>query len=62
MDGASAELTGKETGFGMILATGYELYKGQTFALDLHLMYAGIHTEPKYRGNLVLGLGFAWYL
>ena len=60
--GASLDLVEKETGFGMTAATGYELHQGDHFALDLHLRYAGIHTKPKYRGSLVLGVGFAWYL
>jgi hypothetical protein len=60
--GASLDLTEKETGFGMTAATGYELHQGDHFALDLHLRYAGIHTKPKYRGSVVLGVGFAWYL
>jgi hypothetical protein len=62
LGGATAELTAEETGFGMTAASGFELHQGNTFALDVHLRYAGIHTEPKYRGSLVIGLGFAWYL
>lgn len=60
--GGSVDLIAKETGFGMIAATGYELYQGTSFRLDASLRYAGIHTDVKYRGNLLLGLGFGWYL
>ena len=59
--GGSVDLKAEETGFGMLLAAGYEIYQGGLFALDLHVRYAGMHLEPKYRGNLALGLGFAWY-
>ena len=60
--GATLDLTAEETGIGMTAASGYELVQKEHFALDLHLRYAGIHTEPKYRGTIVLGLGLAWYL
>lgn len=60
--GASVDLTAKETGFGMTTAAGYELVQGKTFALDAHVRYAGIHTDTKYRGSLVVGVGFAWFL
>lgn len=58
----SVDLTAKDEGFGMIAATGYDFYEGRLLIIDASLMYAGIHAETKYRGNLLLGIGFNWKL
>jgi len=57
----SAGIEETKSGFGMTMVSGFELYQGSLFALDLHARYTGIQAAGKGYNDLVAGLGFAWY-
>jgi hypothetical protein len=60
-NGATLDIVEMETGFGFLTAAGYEFYQGASLAMDAQLRYAGIYGDALNRGNLVVGVGVAWY-
>lgn len=57
----STEISATKSGFGAAVTTGYELYRGSLFALDVHLRYAGVRADGEGYSSVVAGLGFGWY-
>jgi hypothetical protein len=60
--GGSVDVTETEAGLGFLAAAGFELYQGDPLGVSLHARYAGIEGAGLNRGNLLLGVGLAWYL
>ena len=60
--GGSIDIIETEVGLGFLAGVGFELYQGQTMAVNLQTLYAAIQGNDLSRGSFIVGLGFAWYL
>jgi len=56
-----AEIEKARNGVGTTVASGFEVYRSASIAVDLHARYAGIRAGGDGYSSLVAGLGFGWY-
>ena len=57
----TAEIEETKKGLGASIATGFELYQGPLFALDVHARYATVQADGTGYSTVLFGLGFVWY-